>query len=543
MRAARVRQVVRHAPAAIVLVVAGAVLLSVVVLAAVHVDDRYGVSAASGVWMGLSSALRDGVFYPAVYANGFYGGTRYMPLPFILEAGAAAISNELLVSAKLLIYAVAGGLYTLLYWVARRRGAPLPIALGLVAAVLATAAGLMTAVGIRWDALATLLQLAAVAVTVNHERSQRRAALSGLLCALALAAKISALWAPVALALWLAVVARRSLGSFLASLVGSCIALAVLFETLSSGRLFENMRLFAFGGSDAAPALEGVHRLYQFALRDQREGAILIFAAAVGVVVAVLKRRAGPYEIGFVASILVLLVVMRDGGAYENHLLDLLVLTAAVVAGMWTSFAAGRARQLVQALVIVSILVGTLLAVRYTIVPDMRAAVAHELRGKADDRYAADVLAGSPGVERVRALRGCLHPTPRGQAPHRAGRLHPPPPADEATGRARPHRRAREATVVRSDRAHEAAHRRRLVRSSRLRLAARPDHAGELHARRSHRESKPVDLRPQAPTVGPNGLPARDRQSVVTGAPSSWAGSESAAGVAAACFQPPVAPL
>jgi hypothetical protein len=143
-------------------------------------------------------------------------------------------------------------------------------------------------------------------------------------------------------------------------------------------------------------------RLYQFALRDQREGAILIVAAAVGVVIAALRRRAGPYEIGFVASILVLLVVMRDEGAYENHLLDLLVLAGAVVAGMWTSFAAGRARQLVQALVVVSILVGTLLAVRYTIVPDMRAALAHELRGKADDRFEADALKGSP------ALNGCV---------------------------------------------------------------------------------------------------------------------------------------
>ncbi len=54
--------------------------------AVVHVDDRYGVRAASGVWIGLSSALRDGVFYPPVYDNGFYGGTRYMPLPAFLEA-------------------------------------------------------------------------------------------------------------------------------------------------------------------------------------------------------------------------------------------------------------------------------------------------------------------------------------------------------------------------------------------------------------------------------------------------------------------------
>ena len=87
------------------------------------------------------------------------------------------------------------------------------------------------------------------------------------------------------------------------------------------------MRLFAFGGTDSAPAFEGVHRLYQFALRDQREGAALILVAVIGVIFAALRRRIGPYEIGFVASIAILLVVMRDGGAYENHLIDLLVLT------------------------------------------------------------------------------------------------------------------------------------------------------------------------------------------------------------------------
>ena len=260
--------------------VGGGVVLATLVLAAVHVDDRYGVGAASGVWMGLGSALRDGILYPPVYDNGFYGGTRYMPLPVILEAGAAAMTNELLVSSKLLIYAVAGGLYTLLYVVARRRGAPRPIAVGLVGAVLATAAGSMTTIGIRWDGLATLLQLGAVAIVFEHEASRRRAALSGLCCALALLAKITAVWAPVALVIWLAVVGRRSLLSFVASFLGATAAFLLLLELISSGRLFENLRLFAFGGSDGASTLEGAHRFYQFALRDQREGAILLMVAA-----------------------------------------------------------------------------------------------------------------------------------------------------------------------------------------------------------------------------------------------------------------------
>ena len=51
---------------------------AVVLLGAVHVSDRYGVSAASGVWMGLTAAAHGGTWYPAVFSHGFYGGTRYM---------------------------------------------------------------------------------------------------------------------------------------------------------------------------------------------------------------------------------------------------------------------------------------------------------------------------------------------------------------------------------------------------------------------------------------------------------------------------------
>ena len=478
-----------------VAVAAVAVLVSIATLAVVHVDDRYGVGAAGGVWMGLSSALRDGVLYPAVYANGFYGGTRYMPLPIILEAGAGTISNELLVSAKVLIYAVGGGLFIVLYVVARRRGAPWQIAVGLIAAVLATTAGVMTTLGVRWDSLATLLQLGAVAVVVEHERSHRRVAVSGVLCAFAITAKISALWAPIALVIWLAVVARRSLGTFLGSLIGSCIALGLLFEGLSSGRLSLNMRLFAFGGTDSAPAFEGVHRLYQFALRDQREGAALILVAVIGVIFAALRRRIGPYEVGFVASIAILLVVMRDGGAYENHLIDLLVLTSAVVAGMWQAAPSGRGRLVLQSLVIVAILAATVLASRYTILPDMRAALAHELRGRPDPRLSSQ----STGNLRRRAgapVRGRIHPAPGRRTPDRSRCFHGSSPADEAPGRASTPRGPHPRRPVRADRPHEAAHRPRLVRSARLRLSARQRDARPISARCPSQRAGPLDLRP-----------------------------------------------
>ena len=203
-------------------------------LAAVHVDDRYGVGAAAACGWGSARPSATACSTPPSTRTASTAGRATCPCRSSSRPAPRPISNELLVSAKLLIYAVAGGLYTLLYWSRAAAARPWPIALGLVGAVLATAAGLMTALGIRWDALATLLQLAR-SRSSSTTRGLSAARRSPVCCALALAAKISALWAPVALVVWLAVVARRSLGVFLASFVGSCVALAVLFETLSSG--------------------------------------------------------------------------------------------------------------------------------------------------------------------------------------------------------------------------------------------------------------------------------------------------------------------
>ena len=383
--------------AVVLVVVAGLVLLAVLVLAIVHVDDRYGVSAASGVWMGLSSALRHGVFYPALYAHGFYGGTRYMPLPFLLEAAGGLVTGELLVAAKLLIYGTAAGLYVLLFVILRRRGAPWPVALGLIGAVLVSTAAIQTTLAIRWDALATLLQLGAVAAVVEHPRSARRAVLAGLLCALALASKFSALWALLALAIWLAFVSRRSLVRFVVSFGGFAFALGALVELLSSGRFSENMRLFAFGGSDYASTLDGAHRLYQLALRDQRESVLLLVLAAAAFVVALVTRRVGPYEIALVFCFGGLLVIMRDQGAYENHLLDLLVLAAVVVAGAWQALPEGRAADIWRLVSVAGILLATFLSGRYTVWPDTRAALSHDLRGRTDPATAIDDLTGRGG--------------------------------------------------------------------------------------------------------------------------------------------------
>jgi hypothetical protein len=339
-------------------------------LAIVHLDDRYAVGHVSGAWMGLAAATADGTLYPPLYEDGVYGGTRFMPLFFAVHGALAGLSGELLVSGKLLTLVSAAALVALVAVLSRRLGAPLSLSLGLAGAILASWAATSTVFGIRGDALSVLLQIAAVALVAERTTSPRAAA-AGALCGLALLTKLSALWAPAALGVWLAWRARRLLLPFAGALVATAAVLALAAQALSAGRFSDSLTAFAFaGGGDGA--LEGVRRLFLLGVRDQRS---LWPVLLLGVVAALAGRRPGPYELALAASALVLAVVLRDLGAYENHLLDLTVLGCLVTARGWTGVS-GRARTAFRAAALAGVVLATLLAGRHTLLPDVRDAIA-----------------------------------------------------------------------------------------------------------------------------------------------------------------------
>src|SRR5438105_1163517 len=300
---------------AVVVAWSAATFAAVALLAILHVDDRYGVGAASGVWMGLAAAAHGGVWYPAIYAHGFFGGTRYMPAPILLELVGRAVSGEYLVSAKLLIYAVNVALYVLVYRAARRQGASATVSLAVVTTVLASSAATTTVLGFRWDALATALQLAAIEL-VGRGGDARRTVPAGILCGLALATKVTSLWAPAAIVVWLAR-RPRSLASFAGSLLAAAAIVVGVLELLSDGRMGRQLRAFTFAGSGHSSLAEGVHRFYQLGVRNERSLPLLLALAVVALVAAAVARRAGIYELGLVFAAPIVIVVMRDFGAYE----------------------------------------------------------------------------------------------------------------------------------------------------------------------------------------------------------------------------------
>jgi hypothetical protein len=360
-------------------------------LAVVHVDDRFGVDHVSGSWLGLAAAVRDGVLYPPLHDGGFYGGTRWMPLPFVLYGAVDAVTGDLLTSAKLVTYAAALAVLVLAVLACRRRGAPWPPALALAAAVAASWAGVTVFLGVRGDALSLALGLGAVAVLERRETA-RGATVAGLLCALALVAKLTAVWPPVAIVAWQLGRSRRLAGVVAAVFAGMTALLLGLTELLSGGRFGDNVVGLAFAGSgDDRGVLEGARTLYHLALRDQRSLWPLLLVGTALAVLALLRRRVGPYELGLLVSLAVLLVVLRDVGARENHLLDATALAAIVAAGAW-GMELGRLATAARVAVGVAVMAGIALAARHTLVPPFRDALSGETAEY--DPHAFDAVVG-----------------------------------------------------------------------------------------------------------------------------------------------------
>jgi hypothetical protein len=362
-------------------------------LAAVHVDDRYKLDHVSGARMALAQYYNHGTLYPKLYDGSFYGGTRFMPLPIVLHGALASVTGEYLVSGKLLSYGAMVVLLGVVFAVLRGMRCPLPIAIGLIATIVGTRTGLAAGMDMRADTLPLLLQVLALAIVA---RSKRPAPIvvAAALAALALFCKLNAVWAPLAICVWLLVTDRRLLAWFIAAsgfLVGG---LAALFAAVTDGRIFQNVvGLSAAGVQGPGSVLRAPYFLLQL-LVEQATGAwVLLLAAAVAGWLAVQERRATIWLVALVCCVGVLLVVLSDVGTGWNQLIDLVVL-AVLVAGQlvgrsWPGVAAGTVPA-VAALVLLWVNLG---ALAVTVVPDLQPALA-SLRGAASDTYSRQPLAG-----------------------------------------------------------------------------------------------------------------------------------------------------
>jgi hypothetical protein len=318
------------------LAVGGWILAGLALISVVHVDDRYRDTHASGAWMALAQYARDGTLYPPLYDGERFGGTRFMPLQFLLHGGLAEATGEYLVSGKLLVAAVALALLGTTFVALRGMGVPGWLGIALLGLLVTTHSGLSATTSIRGDALPAALQLGAVLV-VARWGSRRAAAVAGVLCAAALLAKISAIWALAAILVWLLLRDRGRLPSFAAAFAAPAAAALVLVELLSDGRFSDNVLGLAGSAIEGPGSTLSLLTTKPLTLLDSDAAAISIVLplALTDLVLTIRARKIGLEHLAFAASAVVTLALMADIGAVSNHLVDFEVLTVLLVGHLY----------------------------------------------------------------------------------------------------------------------------------------------------------------------------------------------------------------
>ena len=364
-------------------------LASWLFLAVVHVDDRYNVGWVEGSRMALARSAGSGDLFPPLYDGHRYGGTRFMPVPILLHAGVAHFTDEYLISGKIVAYVSMGLLLGLTFLVLMRMGLRAPAAAALTAGVLATRPGLLAATTVQGDSLSVLFQLGAVAL-VGSSKERRSTLLAAGLCTLAIASKLSAVWAPLAIFVWLLIHDRRRIVPFLGALAALLLSMFGLLQIVTDGRLLANLAELTFAGvGGISDVLRSPLRLLELVIDGAPVLLILAPFALFGEPLIAGRSGLSMFYIGLLTAILSLIVILSDRGTLHNHLLDVTVLTLIVVGRVWSLSARGEpSRAPLPSLVAVAVLFGVGASAVVVVRPDLWPAVGSVIHGQ--DPFSAD---------------------------------------------------------------------------------------------------------------------------------------------------------
>jgi len=310
-------------------IVAGAILCCWMSLAVLHVGDDYRVGHNGGTWAALAETARSGRLYPPIFDGEHYAGTRYMPLAILLNALASGVAGDPLIGGKVLAWLLTITLMALVILVLRRVLCPWPIATALAAVVVATDAGLQASSTIGGDLLPVVLQVGALSVMIDSRRGRAATLIAGAFAGLAIASKLTGVWALLGITTWLVMQRRwRHAATFAGASAGVAVLILGSIELLTGGGLSEHLLTFSFAGIQGGGSfLRGPNQLL-FNLLGHASAIVVLFPLAVlGALLSRGWRQLPVIHVALGFSILLLLVVFADVGTGFNQLLDLVVLT------------------------------------------------------------------------------------------------------------------------------------------------------------------------------------------------------------------------
>ena len=316
------------------------------VRAVLFLDDLANMNHIGGIWMTLAQSLNAGVFYPPLHDDGYYAGTRYMPLLFCLLAAAARLSGNYLIAAKsVALVALLGllGATAAGTWRLTRR--PLDV-VAICGLVLAFPEGLRALLAPHADGLAVALSVAGVLAVAAAPTRTAWVGVAGILFALAFATKFSAMAAPAAAIIFLVGRHRKAAVALAAIEVVLILGVIGFCQLFSHGRFAENFRALGGGGMSFDTILIGPGRTVG-ALKISSQ---IAFVAPLVMPLALLtlyehfrERRFTLWDWYFLTTLATTLVIFTSPGTDPNHLLELDVVGILVIAQRLAAPAAAAA--------------------------------------------------------------------------------------------------------------------------------------------------------------------------------------------------------
>jgi hypothetical protein len=310
-------------------IVATGILSCWIALAVLHVADDYRVTHLGGTWAALAESARAGRLYPPIFDGEHYAGTRYLPLPILLNAVASAAAGDPLIGGKVLAALLTITLMALVIRVLRRLLCPWPIAAALAGVVVATDTGLQASSTIGGDLLPTVLQVCALAFIIGND-GRYTLLIAGAFAGLAMASKLTGVWAFLAITTWLVMQRRwQHAVTFGGASAGVAALILGSVELVTGGGLSNHMLAFSLAGVQGGASLLRSPNQLLYNLLGHASGIVVLFPLAVlGALLSRSWRQLSVIHVALTYSILLLLVVFADVGTGFNQLLDLAVLTA-----------------------------------------------------------------------------------------------------------------------------------------------------------------------------------------------------------------------
>lgn len=288
----------------------------------------------SGVWIALADDVAHGNFYRPLHSALGTGGTRYLPLFFVLHGALIKVGFAPLAAGVWLTLGSAGAVILALFAVMRRLGVRPAIAAPAGLLMLGTVTFQMLLLTVRGDFLASALNLAGVAAALDWRKSGGNGwllAAAGLFAA-AFLTKITTIFGLGAIVVWLAsrrewsAAARLFGASVLAMLAGVGLAIWA-----SDGRLVESFRAVASGDTNRGFFLTAPRRLLEEFAGDPLLGVLLVAALVAGI--GRRRKEHGALALWLAgATLAVTLVIFGSPGTGKNHLIDLEALAVLMLA-------------------------------------------------------------------------------------------------------------------------------------------------------------------------------------------------------------------